>query len=96
MPWIFLIEAKNAEIWLSPSYYTSFDQLKEASELYTKFKAFKTKNIYTFSRTTGSTGGVLYYELGTSRPDLILKDLIKICHPELLKDYSPYFFKKLK
>ncbi|RCT55127.1 ABC transporter substrate-binding protein [Winogradskyella sp. KYW1333] len=91
-----LAKAKNAEIWLSPSYYTSFDQLKEASELYTNFKAFKTKNIYTFSRTTGSTGGVLYYELGTSRPDLILKDLIKICHPERLKDYSPYFFKKLK
>ncbi|MCA0153406.1 ABC transporter substrate-binding protein [Winogradskyella vincentii] len=91
-----LAKAKNAEIWLSPSYYTSFDQLKEASELYTNFEAFKSKNIYTFSRTTGSTGGVLYYELGTSRPDLILKDLIKICHPELLKDYSPYFFKKLK
>ena len=91
-----LAKAKNAEIWLSPSYYTSFHQLKEASELYTNFEAFKTKNIYTFSRTTGSTGGVLYYELGTSRPDLILKDLIKICHPERLKDYSPYFFKKLK
>jgi len=34
--------------------------------------------------------------LGMSRPDLVLKDLIKICHPELLQDYDLYFFKRLK
>ena len=56
---------------------------------------FKNKNIFSFADTTGETGGVLYYELGTARPDLVLKDLIKICHPELLKNYEPYFFKRL-
>ncbi|WP_299367540.1 ABC transporter substrate-binding protein [Winogradskyella sp.] len=90
-----LDKAKDADIWLSPSYYTSFDQLEDASALYTNFSAFKNKSIYTFSNTTGKTGGVLYYELGTARPDLVLKDIIKVCHPELLEDYSPYFFKPL-
>ncbi len=42
------------------------------------------------------TGGVLYYELGIARPDLVLKDIIKICHPELLEDYTTYFFKPLE
>lgn len=93
---VVLDKAKDADIWLSPSYYTSFNQLKEASNLYTNFSAFKNKSIYTFSSTTGATGGVLYYELGTARPDLVLKDIIKVCHPELLEDYTPYFFKKLK
>ncbi|MCT4630733.1 ABC transporter substrate-binding protein [Winogradskyella sp.] len=88
-------KAQHANLWLSPSYYTNFNQLKDASELYANFDAFKNKSIYTFSNTTGATGGVLYYELGTIRPDLVLKDLIKICHPELLEDYTPYFFKKL-
>ena len=92
---IVLDKAKDADLWLSPSYYTSFNQLEEASSIYTNFKAFKNKNIYSFSNTTGATGGVLYYELGTARPDLVLKDLIKICHPELLKDYEPFFFKRL-
>ncbi len=89
-------KAKDADLWLSPSYYSSLQQLQTASDLYTNFKAYKTKNVYSFSNTTGETGGVLYYELGTARPDLVLKDLIKICHPELLKDYQPFFFKALK
>ena len=89
-------KAKDADIWLSPSYYSSFKALKNGSEHHAGFSAFKNKNIYTFSNTTGKTGGVLYYELGISRPDLVLKDIIKICYPELLKDYEPYFFKPLK
>ena len=92
---VVLDKAKDADIWLSPSYYTSYDQLFNASNLYGNFEAFKTKSIYTFSTTTGATGGVLYYELGTTRPDLVLKDIIKICHPDVLKDYTPHFFKPL-
>lgn len=88
-------KAKHAELWLSPSYYTSYEALENSSSHYTEFDAFKNKRIYTFSNTTGKTGGVLYYELGTSRPDLVLKDMIKICHPELLTHYEPAFFKPL-
>jgi len=91
-----LEKAKDAELWLSPSYYSSFEALEKATEHYTKFEAFKNKAIYTFANTTGETGGVLYYELGTARPDLVLKDIIKICHPELLKGYQTYFFKPLE
>lgn len=89
-------KAKTADLWLSPSYYTSFEQLKEANNLYINFDAYTSKNIYTFSNTTGDTGGVIYYELGTTRPDIVLKDIIKICHPELLDGYQPYFFKALE
>jgi iron complex transport system substrate-binding protein len=90
------VKAKNANIWLNPSNYSSFENLKNANENHTMFDAFKNKNIYTFTNTTGATGGVLYYELGTARPDLVLKDIIKVCHPELLKNYTPYFIKPLQ
>ena len=90
------VKAKEADIWLSPSNYTSLEALKNGNENHTMFKAFQNKSIYTFTNTTGKTGGVLYYELGMTRPDLVLKDITKICHPELLENYEPYFFKKLK
>jgi len=85
-----------ADIWLSPSYYRSLNDLEKASQHYTKFSAFKNKQVYSFANTTGKSGGVLYYELGTARPDLVLKDIIKVCHPNLLPNYQPYFFKPLK
>jgi iron complex transport system substrate-binding protein len=88
-------KAKNADIWLNPSFYTSYKALEKANQHYTKFDAFKNKTIYNSANTTGATGGVLYYELGITRPDLVLKDIIKICHPELLEDYKPYFYKPL-
>ncbi len=89
-------KAKHANLWLSPSYYSSMEALQTANTHYTQFDAFKNNAIYTFANTTGKTGGVLYYELGLSRPDLVLKDIIKICHPDLLPDYQTYFFKPLK
>ena len=72
------------------------EALQTANTHYTQFDAFKNNAIYTFANTTGKTGGVLYYELGLSRPDLVLKDIIKICHPDLLPEYQTYFFKPLK
>ncbi|MBT8260003.1 MAG: ABC transporter substrate-binding protein [Bacteroidia bacterium] len=89
-------KAKQADLWLNPSNYGSLKALEQANQHYTKFDAFKDKNVYSFSNTTGKTGGVLYYELGIARPDLVLKDVIKVCHPNLLPEYKPHFFKKLE
>lgn len=59
-------------------------------------KAFKERNVYSFSSKKGATGGAIYYELAPNRPDLVLKDIIKITHPELLEDYELQFFERLK
>ncbi|OBX24606.1 iron complex transport system substrate-binding protein [Gelidibacter algens] len=91
-----LDKAKDADIWINPSYYSSLEAIEKANTHYTKFKAFETKNVYSFVNKAGATGGVLYYELGMARPDLVLKDLIKICHPELIKDYDTFFFERLE
>ena len=85
----------NADFWVSPSQYGSYSELKEANRHYTQFAPFKNKNIYTYANSKGPTGGLLYFELAPSRPDLVLKDLIHIFHPELLPNHSPTFFKPL-
>jgi iron complex transport system substrate-binding protein len=89
-------KAKEADIWLNPSNYPSLEALEKSNSHYANFKAFQNRSVYSFTNTRGPTGGTLYYELGLARPDLVLKDLIKICHPELLEDYQPFFFKQLK
>ncbi|HET8810081.1 MAG TPA: ABC transporter substrate-binding protein [Flavobacteriaceae bacterium] len=89
-------QAKDADIWIAPGNFTSYEQLLSSSEHYKKFKAFQAKKIYNYAGVTGATGGVLYYEFAPNRPDLVLKDLIKIFHPELLPDYELTFFKSLE
>jgi len=88
-------KAKNADFWIGVGPYTNFKQLKEANMHYAKFKAFKTKQIYTFGLVKGATGGSLYYEEAALKPNIVLKDLIKVLHPELLPHYKPYFLRKL-
>ncbi len=90
-----LEKAGDADIWISSGQFESYAQLAENSVHYDKFKAVLDKEVYTVSLSKGATGGVLFYELGPQRPDLILKDLITIFHPDLLQDHENVFFKPL-
>ena len=87
---------QEADYWIGPSQFTQYDQLLEANRVYGEFKAFKDKEIYSFTLKKGETGGVIYYELAPNRPDLVLKDIIKILHPELLPSYQYFFFSPLE
>lgn len=90
-----LEKAATAQVWLGAAQFTSYNQLTESNEHYSRFKAFKDRRVYTYSKTTGADGGVLFYELAPQRPDLVLKDMIHILHPELLPDYETVFYKPL-
>ena len=91
-----LEKAKDADFWITSGQFSSLKQMTDANPHYKQFKAFQNKNVYSFAGKKGKTGGVLYYELAPNRPDLVLKDLVKILHPELLVGYDPFFFEKLK
>ncbi len=87
-------KAKTADFWLGAGYFTSFSELEKGNIHYTKFDAFSNKKIYTFSKKRGENGGVLFFELAPLQPHLVLQDIIKITHPELLPDYEPFFLEK--
>lgn len=90
-----LDKAKNADIWIATGSFKNLNELAGNNPHYTQFGAFTTKNVYTFESKMGAKGGTVYYELAPSRPDLVLKDYIKIFHPELLPDYNFTFALKL-
>ena len=89
-----LDKAKNADFWLGAGYFTSYSALEEGNSHYTKFDTYNNKKIYTFSKKRGENGGVLFFELAPMQPHLVLQDIIKITHPELLPDYEPFFLEK--
>jgi iron complex transport system substrate-binding protein len=89
-------KGRNADFWIAPGYFSSKEQLLKSNKIYTEFNAFKNDNIYTPTTKKGKTGGVIYYELAPTRPDLVLKDMIKITNPNLLPNYELTFFERMK
>ncbi|WP_026978241.1 ABC transporter substrate-binding protein [Flavobacterium tegetincola] len=88
--------AKDADFWITSGQFSTLQEMKKANTHYSQFAAFKNKKVYSFRNKKGKTGGILYYELAPNRPDLVLKDLVSIFHPELVPNYKPFFFEQMK
>ena len=88
-------KAEKADFWINPGQFETLESLKLANPHYSQFNSFKNASVYSLTEQKGETGGVLFFELGPARPDLVLKDLVSIFHPYLLEDYTPVFYKKL-
>ena len=87
-----LEKGQSADFWFNPSMHKSYEEMKTASPHYERFMAFQDQRIFSNIMKTGETGGTLFFEQGPLRPDLVLKDLISILHPEVLENHTLQFF----
>ena len=86
-------QAHDADFWLIKYYQDkdkTYNEIKKDYAPYANFKAFQKKNIYGCN-----TAKIPYYEEFPFHPERLLKDLIKIFHPELLPGYQPEYFTPL-
>ena len=86
----------EAEYWIAPGRATDLSSLQTIDERFTDFKSFKNQKIYNFHNRANKNGMYDYYESGVVKPEVILADLIKILHPELLPEHELYYFKKVE
>ena len=91
-----LDKAQNADYWISPGDFSSLKELSDNNPHYKQFSSFKNKKVYSYSKNKGAKGGILYFEWSPTRPDWVLKDLIKIFHPELMPNHTLFFYQKLE
>src|SRR6267154_25183 len=89
-------KAKAADLWIGVGSFKALQEIETSEKRYALFKPFKDKNVFTYNARQGAKGGSEFLELGYLRPDIILKDLVKIAHPELLPEYQLYFHKRLE
>jgi iron complex transport system substrate-binding protein len=89
-------KAQNADFWLNVSNYNSLQELKSTDNRFVEFKAFRDSKVYNNNLKVNENGGIEYWELGVARPDLVLKDLVKIFYPDLLPTHQFYFYKQLE
>lgn len=89
-----LDRAIHADLWLMKynlEKEMTYNDLRAEYTPYENFDAFKKQTIYTCN-----TGKVPYYEEFPIHPDYLLKDLIKIFHPELLPDHPLRYYREME
>lgn len=91
-----LNNAINADFWLNSGSANSLNDIYLTDSRLNNFKAFKTKNVYNNNAKCNSFGGNDYWESGIINPQVVLKDIIKIIHPNSFPNYQTFYFKKLK
>lgn len=89
-------KGNDADFWIGTSTLNTKDEMMGQDARYADFNPFSDDQVYNYNKRIGPNGGYDFFESGYSRPDLILADLIKILHPELLPEYETYYFQKLE
>ncbi|GIV85159.1 MAG: ABC transporter substrate-binding protein [Candidatus Roseilinea sp.] len=90
-------KAVNADVWLLNSFqrYDSIKAILEEEPRYAEMAAVKDGNVWNNDKRVNENGGNDYWETGVGNPDLLLADLVKILHPELLPDHELVFWRQI-
>lgn len=87
--------AQDADFWINVNGFATLEDMAAADARYTDFRAFQEGSVYgNDARQTGF--GNEYYETSAARPHILLLDLVKIFHPELLPDHEFYYYRQLQ
>ena len=86
----------TADYWLQTGTATTKAEIAAQDTRYAAFDPFKTGRLYNNNRRTNAQGSNDYWESGAVRPDLVLADLIKILHPELLPTWQLFYYQQVK
>ncbi len=89
------VKGKNAQYWVNIGNHQHKKELLQINPNYTKLPVFNDGKLYTINgKEEGKSND--YFESGVVRADLVLKDYIKIFHPQLLPNHQLIYFRELK
>jgi len=82
--------------WLHPGRQirTKANLLKQDVR-YKAFKSFQDNQIYNNNLRQSAQGANDYWQSGITHPHIVLKDLVKIFHPDLLPDYEMVYHQRI-
>ncbi|WP_300698730.1 ABC transporter substrate-binding protein [Bacteroides sp.] len=87
-------QAESADFWRIVNSYDgtfTYDALKSLDPRYADFRAFREKGVVYCNMREKP-----FYESMPMEPEVVLEDLIHAFHPDLLPDYQPTYYERLK
>lgn len=88
-------KAGNADFWLNPdnAFWNSQADVLQSDERYAEFAAVANGHLYNNNAQVNANGGNAFYESGAAHPEVMLMDLVRILHPNLLPDHELVYYK---
>jgi iron complex transport system substrate-binding protein len=88
--------AIDADYWLIFGQgMQTVDDLVASDERFGDFEAVQRGRVYANDARVNANGGNDYFESGVMNPDVVLADLVKIFHPELVQDHTLTYYRRL-
>ena len=88
-------DCKNADIWINAGMANSIADIKNTDTRIIGLQPFVNNQVYNNNNKVNSSGGNDFWGSGVVCPQLILRDLINIFHPEIFNDTNFVYYKKL-
>jgi iron complex transport system substrate-binding protein len=85
--------AVDADYWLNIGFFATLADLEAADARFAEFAAFQNGQVYNNDLRTNELGSIDFYESGAANPHLVLADLVKIFHPELVEDHESVYYR---
>lgn len=90
-------KGRGADYWLHVSQdWETLEEIIAQDQRYAKFQAIQENQVYNNDARLNANGGNDFWESGMVNPDVILADLIKILHPELLPEHELVYYRQLE
>lgn len=86
----------QADVWLHVSDMPGLAALKRRLPKFADAGCVQRGAVWNCDRKSTPAGGNDYWESGVIHPDIVLRDLVRIFHPELEPDYEPVYYRQLK
>jgi iron complex transport system substrate-binding protein len=90
------LKAMTADFWLNTSSVNTLKEITAIDNRLGNLPSFRKGNVYNNNNRITPKGGNDYWESGSINPQIILKDIASILHPELFPDYKLYYYRKIK
>ena len=85
---------RNASVWLNCS-SLNLTALQNSDSRYQLFKSFQNQQVYSLDGRITQNGGNDFWEGGVVHPDILLRDYIRVLHPELLPNQPLVYLMKM-
>lgn len=90
------VKSLNAKFWFNPGSAGSKAALLKMDERFGELPVFLSGNLWTYDKRSDQSGANDYWESGLFFPNLVLKDMIQILHPEMIDGRELFYYRKLQ